>query len=484
MAHIEFIDQTLRDGQQSLWGMRMQAGMALPITPIIDRVGYRVVDCTGSSMFEVLIKYCREDPWAGLDLITASMPNSRMRAGMRSNACVTFAITPDAVMDLWVRRLCAHGIRSFWIYDVLFNIDKMHRLAKVAKEAGAEVAGAINFSDSPVTTDEYYAARARELSASADIDTLLIYDTAGCLRPERVAGLVAAVCANSSGKPIEIHSHNTVNMSALTYLEAIKCGVNIIHTAARPLANGPSMPSTEIMVRNIELLGHTHSIDKKKLEQVSDHFIRLARTHNLPIGVPSEFDLFAYEYQIPGGMMGTFKNQLLQHNMPDRLDDVLRETAIVRRELGYPGMMTPFSQLVGTLAVLNVVSGKRYAVIPDEVIQYALGRYGIPVAPIDANVLDKISNAPRYKEIAAHPPEQLSLAELRRIHGDVDDDELLLRAVVPVHDIEAMRAAGAIKLDFPILSSPEMDFVRELSQLTQSRLLQMEHAGLNVTLAR
>ena len=484
MAHIEFIDQTLRDGQQSLWGMRMQAGMALPVTDIIDRVGYRVVDCTGSSMFEVLIKYCREDPWAGLDLITASMPNSRVRAGMRSNACVTFAITPDAVMDLWVRRLCAHGIRSFWIYDVLFNIDKMHRLAKVAKEAGAEVAGAINFSASPVTSDEYYGARAAELAASADIDTLLIYDTAGCLRPERVAGLVAAIRANSRSKPIEIHSHNTVNMSALTYLEAIKHGVNIVHTAARPLANGPSMPSTEIMLRNIELLGHTHGIDKGKLEQVSDHFTRLARTHNLPIGVPSEFDLFAYEYQIPGGMMGTFKNQLVQHNMPDRLDDVLRETAVVRKELGYPGMMTPFSQLVGTLAVLNVVTGKRYAVIPDEVIQYALERYGKPVAPIDAEVMDKIANAPRYKDIAAHPPEQLTLADLRRVHGDIDDDELLLRAVVPIHDIEAMRAAGPIKLDFPALSSPELDFVRELSQLTQSRLLHMQSAGLSVTLVR
>ncbi len=484
MAHIEFIDQTLRDGQQSLWGMRMQAGMALPVTPIIDRVGYRVVDCTGSSMFEVLIKYCREDPWAGLDLITASMPTSRVRAGMRSNACVTFAITPDAVMDLWVRRLCVHGIRSFWIYDVLFNIDKMHRLAKVAKEAGAEVAGAINFSDSPVTTDEYYGARTAELAASAAIDTLLIYDTAGCLRPDRVAGLVAAVRANSLGKPIEVHSHNTVNMSALTYLEAIKHGVNIIHTAARPLANGPSMPSTEIMLRNIELLGHTHGIDKNRLARVSEHFTRLARTLNLPIGAPSEFDLFAYEYQIPGGMMGTFKHQLLQHNMPERLDDVLRETAVVRKELGYPGMMTPFSQLVGTLAVLNVVSGKRYAVIPDEVIQYALGRYGKPVAPIDANVMDKIANAPRYKEIAGHPPEQLTLAELRRIHGDVNDDELLLRAVVPVHDIEAMRAAGPIKLDFLTLSSPEIDFVRELSQLTQSRLLQMENAGLSVTLTR
>ena len=484
MAHIEFIDQTLRDGQQSLWGMRMQAGMALPVTPLIDKTGYRVVDCTGSSMFEVLIKYCREDPWAGLDLITQSMPNTIVRAGMRSNACVTFAITPPAVMDLWVRRLCAHGIRSFWIYDVLFNIDKMHRLAKVAKESGAEVAAAINFSHSPVHTDAYYGARAVELSASADVDTLLIYDTAGCLRPERVAGLVAAIRANSRGKPIEIHSHNIANLSAITYLEAIKHGVNIIHTAARPLANGPSMPSTEIMLRNIKLLGHSHGINERLLGQVSEHFTRIGKTYGLPLGVPNEFDLFAYEYQIPGGMMGTFKNQLTQHGMPEKLDEVLMETAMVRKELGYPGMMTPFSQLVGTLAVLNIVSGKRYSVIPDEVIQYAVGHYGKTVAPIESHVMDRIMSAPRYKEIATAAPRETSLAELRHEYGDVDDDELLLRAVVPLHDIQKMREAGAIKLDFPTLSSTQLDDVRELMQLTDAKYLQLASAELSIELSR
>ncbi len=485
MAHIEFIDQTLRDGQQSLWGMRMQAGMALPACPLIDRTGYRVVDCTGSSIFEVLIKYCRENPWEGLDRMIAAMPRSRVRAGMRSNACVTFAITPEAVMDLWVRRLCAHGIRSFWIYDVLFNIDKMHRLARVAKEAGAEVAGAINFSNSPVHTDAYYGARAAELAASPDVDTLLIYDTAGCLQPERVGSLVAQVRANAGGKPIELHSHNVTGLSTWTYLEAIRHGVTILHTAARPLANGPSMPSTEIMLRNIALDGHTHSIDDALLAQVSAHFEAIGRTYGLRIGVPNEFDLSAYAHQIPGGMTGTLRNQLAQHRMADRLDDVLDETAAVRKELGYPGMMTPFSQLVGVSAVMNIVTGKRWSVIPDEVIQYALGYYGRPVAPIEAHVMERIEAAPRYREIKAHPPENPSLEEVRRRNGNVsDDDELLLRAVVPIHDIEAMRAAGPIRLDFPTLSSPEADFARELMQIANSRYVQVASAGLSVELSR
>lgn len=484
MAHIEFIDQTLRDGQQSLWGMRMQAGMALPVTPLIDKIGYRVVDMVGSSLFEVLIKYCREDPWAGLDLLVASMPNTRLRAGLRSNACVTFAVTPNALMDLWVRRLCAHGIGSFWIYDALYNLDKIERLAKVAKESGAEVAGTVNFGLSPVYTDEYFGARSADLSAIAEIDTILLYDTAGCLTPERVGSVVAAVKAGARGKPIELISHNIVGLAPLVYLEAIKHGVTILHTASRPLANGTSIASAEIMLKNIKLLGHTSNLDSKLMAQVANHFEGIARAHGFTVGTPNEYDLFNYEHQVPGGMTGTLNNQLLQHGMSDRLDDVLRETAVVRKELGYPGMITPFSQLVGTLAVLNIVTGKRYSVIPDEVIQYAVGHYGRPVAPINPQVMERIAAAPRYRYILEHPPENPSLEEIRKRHGGVDDDELLLRALVPPHDIEAMRAAGPIKLDFPTESSPEFDLARQLMTLSGARHLQLQLPDISVELFR
>ena len=484
MAHIEFIDQTLRDGQQSLWGMRMQAGMALPVTPLIDKTGFRVVDLAGSSLFEVLIKYCREDPWAGLDLMIKSMPNSRLRGGMRSNACVTFAVTPDALMDLWMRRLCAHGIRSVWIYDALYNWDKIARLSKVAKETGTEVAGTIYYGLAPVYTDEYFGQVAAKMSAIPDVDTLFIYDTCGCLRPERVGGVVAAVKANSRGKPIEIISHNITGLAPQVYLEAIKHGVNIIHTASRPLANGTSIPSTEIMLRNIELLGHTSNLDKSLMPQIASHFERIAKTYGFTIGTPNEYDLFAFEHQVPGGMTGTLNNQLIQHGMGDRLDDVLRETAVVRKELGYPGMITPFSQLVGTLAVLNIVTGKRYSVIPEEVIKYAVGHYGTPVSPIEPDIMDRIAAAPQYKEILAHPPENPTLEELRKRNGGVDDDELLLRALVPPHDIQAMRDAGPVRLDFPTLSSPELDFARQLMDISSSKHLQIKSAEMSIELSR
>jgi oxaloacetate decarboxylase (Na+ extruding) subunit alpha len=484
MAHIEFLDETMRDGQQSLWGMRMQAGMALPVAPLLDRTGFRVIDLTGSSMFEVMIRTCREDPWAGLDLLTQAMPRTKIRGGMRSNASVTFQVTPDALMDAWMRQLNRHGCRSFWIYDVLFNIDKMHRLAKVAKEFGSEVAGSIMFALSPVHTDEYYADKADKLSASPDIDTILLYDTGGVLEKDRLKTLLPAIKARSRGKPIEFHSNNILGQSAKAYVDAIELGVSILHTASRPLANGPSVPSTEIMVHNIELLGHTHSLDKRLFKPVADHFEKVGKAAGYLVNQANEYDVLAIQHQVPGGMTGTLKAQLEKHGMSHRLEEVFRETAVVRKELGYPGMATPFSQLVGIQAVLNIVTGKRYGTVPDEVIQYAAGYYGQTVAPIEPNVLDKIMSAPRAKAILANPPEQPTIEELRKRYGTDDDDELILRALVPQADIEKMRAAGPIKTTFPLLSSSELDQVARLMQVAKSPVVQLTMDGMSVALSR
>ncbi len=484
MAHIEFLDETMRDGQQALWGMRMQAGMALPVAPILDRTGFRTIDLTGSSMFEVLIKYCQENPWEGLDLLTQAMPRTRIRAGMRSNASVTFSVTPDALMDAWMRQLNVHGCRSFWIYDVLFNIGKMHRLAKVAKEFGSEVAGAIMFTLSPVHSDEYYADKADRLSVCPDIDTLLLYDTAGVLEKDRMKTLLPAIVAKARGKPIEFHSNNLLGQSAKAYVDSLDLGVSILHTASRPMANGPSVPSTEIMVRNVELLGHTHSLDTRLFAPVSAHFEKVGKAAGFLVNQYAEYDMLSIQHQIPGGMVGTMKAQLVQHNMSERLEDVLAETAVVRRELGYPGMATPFSQLVGTLAVLNIVTGKRYSVIPDEVIQYACRHYGETVAPIDPNVLDRIMAAPRAKEIAAHAPEQPTLAELHARYGTDNDDELILRALVPEPDLQKMWASGPVKTTYPYLSSSELDQVRRLMQVATSPVVQIAAEDFSLSLRR
>jgi len=472
MAHIEFLDETMRDGQQSLWGMRMQACMALPAAPLLARTGFRVVDLTGSSHFEVLIRHCRENPWDMLDLLVAAMPNTRIRSGMRANASVTFGVTPDSLMDAWMHQLNRHGCRSFWIYDVLYNIDKMQRLAKVAKQYGSEVAGAIMFTMSPVHSDEYFADKAWKLASCPDIDTILLYDTAGVLEKERLSTLLPAIRAKAQGKPIEFHSNNLLGQSTRAYIDAIDLGVTILHTASRPMANGPSVPSTEIMVQNVEILGHTHSIDKRMLAPVAEHFERVGKAAGFPVNQFAEYNVLSLQHQIPGGMMGTLKAQLAQHKMSHRLDEVLLETARVRRELGYPGMATPFSQLVGIQSVLNIVTGERYKIVPDEVIKYAAGHYGKSVAPIEANVLDKVLSAANARDILATPPEQPTIEELRRRYGTQDDDELILRALVPAADLQRMREAGPIKTTFPLLSSPQLEEVAQLMRTVQAPVVQ------------
>jgi oxaloacetate decarboxylase (Na+ extruding) subunit alpha len=484
MAHVEFLDTTLRDGQQSLWGMRMRAGMALPVAPVIDRTGFRVVDLTGSSQFEVLIRHCRENPWEAMDLLVQAMPRTRIRSGMRSNASVTFGVTPDALMDAWMRQLNVHGARSFWIYDVLFNIDKMHRLARVAKEFGSEVAGTIMFTLSPVHTDAYYADQAARIAASPDIDTICLYDTAGVLEKERLSTLIPAILAGIGSRPLEFHANNILGQSAKAYLDAVDLGASILHTSNRPLANGPAVPSTQIMAHNLELLGHTHDLDVALLEPVARHFERVGRAAGLPVNQHHEYDVLAIQHQIPGGMMGTLRAQLAQHKMSERLPDVLRETAVVRRELGYPGMATPFSQLVGIQAVLNIVTGERYGIVTDEVIQYAAGYYGRPVAPIDENVRDRIMAAPRAAQVLAHPPEQPTLQELRKRHGTDDDDELILRALVPEADLARMREAGPVQRGFPLMSSPELEQVQRLARIVKSPVLQLSVGELSLELRR
>ena len=461
MTHIDFLDSTLRDGQQSLWGMRMQAGMAMPVAPVLDRAGFKVIDAAASSFFEVLIKYKRENPWQGLDLLMSAIRRTPVRGGMRSNACISFGTTPDALMDLWMRQLNEHGVRSYWVYDALFNIDKMARLARIAKQYGSEVAGTVIFALSPVHTDEFYAQKVRALAAVPEIDTILLYDTAGVLHVDRLRTLIPTIVDNADGKPLEMHSNNLMGISGMAYCEAVRLGVTVLHTTVRSMANGPSTPSTESMVRNIELMGHTHSVRADLLGPVSEHFEKVGRQEGYLVNQFAEYDLFNMQHQIPGGMTGTLKAQLDQYGMADRTPEILDETAQVRRELGYPMMVTPFSQLVGIQAVLNVVTGDRYSVVPDEVVQYAAGYYGDTPAPIEPEVLDRIHGAVRAADIFATPPEQPTLAELQQQFETTDPDELILRALVPASDLDAMRAAGPTRPDYALAGS-EVQQVRAL----------------------
>jgi oxaloacetate decarboxylase alpha subunit len=433
---------------------------------------------------EVLVKYCREDPWAGLDLLRGAIHRTPIRGGMRANACVSFGITPPALMDLWMRRLNEHGVRSYWIYDTLYGISNFARLARIAKEYGSEVVGTVFFSQSPVHTDEHLAAKAREIAAVPELDGILFYDTAGVLDVERLRTLVPRIIAAAGGKRVEFHSNNLMGTSGLAYVEAAKLGIDILHTASRSMANGPSVPSTESVVRNLDMLGYTHSVDTSLLAPVEQHFRAVGRAAGYLVDAVSEYDLFNVTHQIPGGMLGTLRAQLEQHGMAERIDEVLTETGVVRRELGWPVMATPLSQLVGTQAVLNIVTGARYAMVPDELVNYALGRYGEPPAPVEPNVRDRILATKRAAEIAATPPEEPTLDELRQHYDTGDNDDLLiLKALIPEGDIAAMQASGPPRRNYP-LGSSEVNEIRTLMAIARAPYVHIANARFELELRR
>lgn len=463
---VDVVDQTLRDGPQSWWGMRMRKDMALPIAEDLDRTGFHTVDLAGSSIFEVLVRYCREDPWEQIRGLSAAMSRTPTRAGIRSNGIVTFGLTADSVMDLWVQRLAANGIGSFWVYDGLFNIDKVAQRVAAAQAAGAEAVPCILYADSPYHTDEYYAERTRELVALQP-DAIEIEDAAGLLTPDRARSLVAAIKGAAGDLPVELHFHSNTGLAPINYLEGLLAGADRVHTASRPVAAGVSLPSTEVTVANLQEAGYCVALDHDRFSPVAEHLERVAAAEDLPVAQPAEYQLTQYRHQLPGGMAGTFKAQLHQHGMGDRFDDVLVEMARVRQELGYPVMATPFSQIVGTQAVLNVVNDERYAVVPDEVIIYMSGYYGPPVGPLDPDVLDRVMSTPKAHSYESWEPPQPSLAELRqRMGASLSDDELLLRLLVPERDINAMRADPAPPRDYTVATRR----VRQLRQLMDASL--------------
>ena len=484
MTEIKFIDQSLRDGQQSLWGMRMRAGHSLPVAADIDRMGYSVVDFTGSSLFEVLVRYCQENPWETVDLVRGAMPTARMRAGARANAIVGMGLTPKSILELWVRTLAKHGIGSFWIFDCLFNLDQMKWMSGIAQDAGMHAAPQVMFAESPVHTDDYYAVIVAEM-ATWGTESIILGDEAGVLTAERAASWVPKMVEAASGVPLEAHFHNTTGISTLNYITAAKAGVHILHTAMGPMANGPSMPSVTVTADNMRRLGFDVNLDESAVPEISEHFRRVAEAEGYTLGAPREYNLAHSHAQLPGGMTGTLVNQLRQYGMEDRYDELMEEIGVVREEMGYPIMATPYSQLVGIQALLNLVNDERYSVFPDENLMYLAGHMGPIPGVVAEDVQDRAFGSKRGKEFLDWEPPQPTLSEIRHQFGEnMSDEELLLRFLIPGPDVDAMYAAGPAKtqLDYP--ETPGAMLARELMQSTTARYVNYQSAGVDMTLQR
>ena len=479
MTEIKVIDTTLRDAHQCLWATRMTTAMMLPVAEKMDRAGFEAIDLMSAIQFDVCVRYLKEDPWQRLRLMRERVTRTRMQSAMRSKSLLSFDVQPDDVNFLWLECLAKNGIRRVRVIDALSDLDNIVDLLRRVKELGMESVGSVVFCESPVHTDEFYARKTKELIARAGIDVMMIKDPGGLLTPDRIRTLVPALLKVTGEVPLELHSHCMTGLAPLVYLEGVKLGVTQIQTSIAPLANGPAQPATQTVVRNLRSMGCTININDALVDEVGEHFRRVAEHEGLPLGVPMEYDQFHYEHQIPGGMLTNMRYQLEQAGLLHKFDAVLAETARVFRELGWPAMVTPFSQLVGTQAVLNIVQGERYRTVPDEIKKYALGYYGKPLAPVEPGVLDRIiANGSSRIALKPQPPAP-AMAGLRRKYPRASDEERLLRHLYAGSQVDDMLAAGAMRTEYSF-AKPLVRLLRELAARPRVGRVYVEKGGLQL----
>jgi oxaloacetate decarboxylase alpha subunit len=438
---IRIVDTTLRDGHQSLWATRMRTDHIVSMAEDFDRGGFEQVDLVAPIQFDVAVRYLKEDPWERVRLAHRHAPNTKFRALIRSKNIASFDFVADDVIEAWVERLHANGFRVIGSFDGLNDIDNIAPGLLRAKELGASTFGALSFCESPVHTDALYVAKARELIDKTNVDAVMLKDAGGLLTPDRIRMLVPAIKDVIGDRPLEIHSHCLTALAPLVYLEAVELGADVLHCSIAPLANGAGQPSTQRMVRDLRALGYVVNVDDERIAAISQRLTAIAEDEGKPIGQPVEYDGLHYMHQLPGGMLSNFRSQLETAGLSHRYDELLHEVARVRSELAYPIMITPFAQFVGTQAVINMISGDRYGVVPNEIKKYALGHYGKLMAPIAPELMARIV-ANGASDIAPEgQPIPPMLPDLRARYPNEDIDSLLLRAMFAGTQVDEMQKA-------------------------------------------
>jgi oxaloacetate decarboxylase alpha subunit len=483
MSNIRFVDTTLRDGQQSLWAYNMRTAMIVPIAEQMDEAGFEAIELGGPVELPKCVRELREDPWERYRLIVARVKKTPLRVihGTRSG----FAIYPHAIHQLYDRCMADAGIKQVRISDSWNDAADWQWRVKQARAAGLEPIINLIYTISPRHTDEYYAQKTRE-ALKLNVFRVCLKDPGGILTPERTRTLAPAVLQAANGTVAELHTHCTTGLGSLCCLEAIRAGMTSINTAVPPLADGSSNPSIFNVARNARAMGYAPLINEEPLRPVADHFTAIAKRENLTIGKPPEYDYAQYVHQIPGGMISNLRHQLRLVGMENKLEQTLEEAAQVRAEFGYPIMVTPLSQFVGSQAAINVIVGERYKEVTDQTIEYALGVWGKEGgALMDANVKDRILSRSRAGEIAGREPPQASLAELRRKFGGsgISDEEVILHFFTSQQDVERMRAAGPARL-YLNGGNPLLNLLEELTKKPGRTSIFIQRGDLTVRLQR
>jgi oxaloacetate decarboxylase alpha subunit len=456
---VDVVDTSTRDGNQSLWSATgLTTRDILAIAPTMDRVGFHAVDFTSSTHMAVAVRFHQEDPWERLRLVSAAMPStplSFITTGMRF---ITWVPVDEDVMRLAFRCVVRNGIRRFQVADPSNDPGRLRRVAAVAREEGVEeIAIALTYSVSEVHTHTYYAERAAALAGCAEMDRLYLKDPGGLVTVDAVRELAPHFLRAAGERPIELHSHCTIGLAPFVYMEGLRAGFQVLHTAVEPLAHGTSNPAAETTLRNLAAEGFSHRLDLDTLAAVSAHFREVARAKGLPLGQPQEYDATYYHHQLAGGMVSTTRRMLEDLRRPELFDATLEEVGRVRAEMGYPIIVTPVSQQVATQAVRNVIDEERWSNVSDETIRYFLGHFGEPPAPVDAEVAGRVLSRPRAAELRGLEPLRLEGARTR-FGRRISDEELLLRLTMPEEQVDAIRAfepSGVVPRRAPASRGPE-----------------------------
>jgi oxaloacetate decarboxylase alpha subunit len=463
MDEIRIVDTTLRDGNTSLWAHNMTTGMMHPVLCHMDEAGFDAMEFFVSGRFKKVIREQRDNPWDWVRYGQKEIKHTQLRyhGGLTGG----FTLLPLCIPRLLIKLVVSYGINMTRLSDPWNDYSKLK--AEVDELKGMGMISVVNliYSISPRHTDEYYARKAREAAAMKPY-RLCFKDVAGMLTPERTYRLAKLILQNVGGTPVEFHAHCNNGLAPFNVLEAVKAGIRIVHTSVPPLANGSAQPSIFNVVNNLRALGYKPIVNEKVLAPVEQHFHRCAKVEGLPIGVPREYDQDWYRHQVPGGMISNLRHQLKMLGKEDKMSEVLEEIVQVRAELGYPIMVTPFAQFVGSQAAINIMTGERYQEVTDQVIQYALGLWGKEGAEyMDPAVKAKILDRKRAREMECFEIPNTPLEEIRKQYGgpDLSDEELIMRYYAGPEFVDALKTAPARK-EYLDARKPLVKLIEQLSK--------------------
>ncbi len=435
MRKILVTDVSLRDGIQSLLATRVRTEDMIEAIRILDRCGFWSLEVWGGATFDVCLRFLKEDPWERLRQFKDAAPNTRLEMLLRGQNVVGYRHYADDVVEEFIKRAYDNGIEVFRIFDALNDTRNMKKSIETAKKIGATVKGVLSYTISPVHTVEYYVKIAGEL-VDMGADILSIKDQAGLLSPKVAYDLVSALKSEYPDYPVHLHTQTTADLAEMAQLKGIEAGADMIDTAFYSLSCQTSHPPGETMIYVLRELGYEVDVDTKLYKEAGDVFRGVRKKYRKFDVLPPYPDVGVLIHQIPGGMITNFINQLREQNLEDKLDEVLQEVTRVREDLGYPPLVTPTSQIVGTQAFLNVLHGERYKVVTKETKDYVKGLYGRPPAPIREDILRKIlgDEEPIYDT----RPADLLEPELERIReeafeaGARSEEDVLSYALFPV----------------------------------------------------